>query len=268
MDHGERPSSLDERDHLSELAMSTPENSHRTPERLSMRRGLSLPADLTAAVILDRIAGMEYTAIAVKHGIHHGTARRICWRAIKRGVITAEQVGYKPTTSRALEQSVYDAKWIARVKSKCVVNDAGCWVWQGFKSAKGYGLTAYRKKNPSVHRTMFQIVHGITLRTEQFVCHTCDVRACCNPDHLWLGDAHANNTDASVKGRHFEGKKTECERGHPFTPENVYMKNGSRACRACARGRQRVKAGWPEDVAYSLPPQPLGYVSNPNRSAA
>jgi hypothetical protein len=33
------------------------------------------------------------------------------------------------------------------------------------------------------------------------VCHSCDVRACCNPDHLWLGTQSDNIKDAIAKGR-------------------------------------------------------------------
>lgn len=152
----------------------------------------------------------------------------------------------------------YDRHWIARHKARCTIDSNGCWIWTGFKFAKGYGGTSYRNKGERVHRAMYQAFHGVTLATNQFVCHSCDVRACCNPDHLWLGDAHANNTDASQKGRHFEGKKTHCERGHEFTPDNTYMKNGSRCCKACARGRQRIKAGWPVDKAYVAPVVPHG----------
>lgn len=224
-------------------------------ERLST--GLPVSAEIFAGVIADRIAGMEYPAIASKYQIHSGTARRICKRAINAGLVTAEQVAYTPAKrSRAMDKATYDAKWIARVKAKCIVDENGCWLWQGFLSHKGYGLTAYRGRNPSVHRTMFQIVHGVSLRTEQFVCHRCDVRRCCNPDHLWLGDAGANNIDSRNKGTHYEASKTECHRGHPFNEENTYMKDGARACKACARGRQRIKAGWPVDLAYSAPAIP------------
>jgi len=33
-----------------------------------------------------------------------------------------------------------------------------------------------------------------------FVCHTCDVKRCINPDHLWLGTNRDNIKDAISKG--------------------------------------------------------------------
>ncbi len=37
------------------------------------------------------------------------------------------------------------------------------------------------------------------------VCHTCDVRNCVRPDHLWLGTQMENVQDSIKKGRHAKG---------------------------------------------------------------
>lgn len=55
-------------------------------------------------------------------------------------------------------------------------------------------------------------------------------------------------------------RKLTCHRGHPLSGDNLgnYSK-GKRACKQCQRGHQRMRAGWPEDLAYSLPAQKLGH---------
>jgi len=120
------------------------------------------------------------------------------------------------------------------------VDEHGCWLWQGFRNYSGYGLTTYRGANTNVHRAMYQAHFGMRLETEQYVLHRCDVRNCANPDHLFIGSAKDNNNDCASKGRHYEGSRTHCERGHEFTLENTYVaKNGSRNCRECQRIRMR-----------------------------
>lgn len=42
---------------------------------------------------------------------------------------------------------------------------------------------------------------GKAKRYKRFVLHRCDNRACCNPDHLFLGSMSANLVDAYAKGR-------------------------------------------------------------------
>lgn len=63
----------------------------------------------------------------------------------------------------------------------------------------------------------------------------CDVPACINPNHLWLGTHAENMADMNRKGRNAMSSKTHCKRGHPFTPENTFKQPGGRACRICQR---------------------------------
>jgi hypothetical protein len=51
-----------------------------------------------------------------------------------------------------------------------------------------------------VHRAIYALmVHPIPVGA--YVCHHCDVPACCNPEHLYVGDQKRNMGDAALRGR-------------------------------------------------------------------
>lgn len=172
----------------------------------------------------------------------------------------------------------YNEAWLRHVRSKTVTSETGCWLWQGFiNPAWGYGQMSYRGRTNNVHRWMYQVVHGVKLVRAQYVCHTCDVRHCCNPDHLWVGSNSENQKDSSHKSRHYESRRTHCEHGHEFTPENTKLrpmrKGFARICMLCERERHsspeararinarqllksRLQRGWTLERALTKPPRP------------
>lgn len=79
---------------------------------------------------------------------------------------------------------------------------SGCWEWTGAKDRKGYG----RVNNPGgsglVHRALWSMKRG-EIPKGMMLCHHCDNRKCCNPDHLYAGN-HADNVRDMVKRRRFE----------------------------------------------------------------
>lgn len=81
------------------------------------------------------------------------------------------------------------------------IDPNGCWIWQGKAFIDGYGVTSIASRAPNLtHRMAYKIAyHQDPL--EQIVCHSCDVRACCNPLHLFLGSRSDNAQDALRKGR-------------------------------------------------------------------
>lgn len=146
-----------------------------------------------------------------------------------------------------------------RLSSRLILTEAGCWEWTGGKQTKGYGQTSYRNHRWRTHRLMYVLNVG-PIPDGKMVCHTCDNRPCCNPAHLYLGDGFDNMRDASRRGRINFQKWTHCKNGHPL---DVYGKfrgeKNPRVCQMCARIRQRIYAGWPRELAESMPVTPKGY---------
>jgi hypothetical protein len=97
------------------------------------------------------------------------------------------------------------------------------------------------RKRRGVHWLVWAEQYGFPLRGQQ-VCHTCDNPACCNIEHLYLGDAKSNARDRGNRNRASNGndRKTHCIWGHEFTEENTYLHQGRRQCRACDRRRHAV----------------------------
>ena len=86
-----------------------------------------------------------------------------------------------------------------------VVSNSGCWVWQkGLVETSGYAsITRSYKKNVQEggHRLAYAVFNGVDIPDGLYVCHTCDNKACINPDHLWLGTQKDNIRDMMKKGR-------------------------------------------------------------------
>jgi hypothetical protein len=79
-----------------------------------------------------------------------------------------------------------------------------CWPWVGSKLPNGYGRLSWFGRTQYAHRIAFALKEGIRvvdIPKGLHVCHSCDNPACCNPNHLWLGDAAANMRDRDLKGR-------------------------------------------------------------------
>jgi hypothetical protein len=80
-----------------------------------------------------------------------------------------------------------------------------CWLWTG-ALAWGYGKVHMENGMERAHRVSYRIVHG-DIPEGLCVCHTCDVRNCVNPSHLFLGTRKDNQQDMMRKGRSTFGER-------------------------------------------------------------
>ena len=83
-----------------------------------------------------------------------------------------------------------------------------CWLWTGSKRHKGYGAFVYKKNGQVIqgraHRYSYELHKG-EIPAGLFVLHRCDIPACVNPEHLFLGTNRDNVEDMVSKGRHVPG---------------------------------------------------------------
>lgn len=79
--------------------------------------------------------------------------------------------------------------------------DDKCILWTGLTAYNGYGK-AYvgMGKYVGAHRHAWITAHG-TIPDGMCVCHHCDVRACINVNHLYLGTPKDNARDRDERGR-------------------------------------------------------------------
>ena len=147
--------------------------------------------------------------------------------------------GHMPRWTKSLAERFW-----AKV-DRCGPKD--CWLWTAAKMGIGYGAVWDGKILTGAHRVSWRLHNG-TIPKSKFILHKCDVPACVNPAHLYIGTPLDNMLDKVARGRDHNKIKTHCPKGHPYSGDNLILRknrNNARDCRTCQQEAiRRWKEKW------------------------
>jgi hypothetical protein len=83
--------------------------------------------------------------------------------------------------------------------------NSGCWLWTGATLHHGHGTVSFNGRYWQAHRLAWTFTNG-AIPEGAFICHRCNVSACCNPAHLYAGNAKTNHDDMAAIGRGVRSK--------------------------------------------------------------
>lgn len=123
-----------------------------------------------------------------------------------------------------------------RLMAKLSHHSSGCVLWTGSTDKNGYGqiLDKPRKQGGRlvmVHRVAYELWVG-PIPEGLVIDHRCRVTSCCNPYHLEPVTQLENMR---------RSRKTQCKRGHKYTPETSRPTKDSRVCLVCQREYDRQR---------------------------
>ncbi len=139
--------------------------------------------------------------------------------------------------------------------------NSGCWLWAASYGTVGYGQFWNGETLIGAHRFSYE-AHKGPIADGLYVLHKCDVRACVNPDHLFLGTQADNGADMVSKGRSCAGPRHGL-RKHPERAARGERHGVSKLTEAQI-GEIRAAPGLHKDIAakFGISRQHVGAIKN------
>ena len=104
-----------------------------------------------------------------------------------------------PYRTLSIYKDDYVEAAIDRLFDKVVEYPDGCQLFEGATDGQGYGKLAFGGSTLKTHVLSYLYYRG-DIPEAMDVCHSCNVKNCCNPDHLYLGSRSINVQHAHRDG--------------------------------------------------------------------
>lgn len=121
---------------------------------------------------------------------------------------------------------------------------AGCWIWLGTRSTRGYGRIFQGGKPLQAHRVIYELLVG-PIPIGMTIDHLCRNRLCVNPSHLEPVTDRVNRM-RGMSPPAISARRNHCARGHEYTLESTRINDGARVCRVCDREQTKARRKDPE----------------------
>jgi DNA-binding CsgD family transcriptional regulator len=137
--------------------------------------------------------------LAKIYQVSYSTIRNVQRLAIIRNI---NRKSYYKRVNEPLTQEEIRSRWRNVQDHIKRSHNNGCWLWQKAKTKCGYGRINVKSRCMRIHivSAMIHLNDTKPIPAGYVVCHRCNVKSCCNPQHLYIGTRKENSEDAIRNG--------------------------------------------------------------------